>query len=151
MKLWPSMFDEACRKQMIARLRSLTPESQRLWGRMTAPQMIAHLSDQMLHCVGEGAPQPRPGVLRWPPVRFAAIYLLHWPKGQIKGPPEAFATKPTSWEQDVAGLESLIERFAARDLSESWPDHALFGHMTGRRWAVFVHKHFDHHFRQFGV
>ncbi len=72
-------------------------------------------------------------------------------QGRIKGPPEAFTTKPKSWEKDVGELETLLARFAARDPRESWPDHALFGHMTGRDWGVFVHKHFDHHLRQFGA
>lgn len=151
MKIWPSMFDDERRTAMVTRLRSLMPEKERRWGRMTAPQMVAHLSDQMRHCLGEGTPKPRAGVLRWPPVRFAAIYLLPWPKGKIKGPPEAFLTPPTSWAADVAELEALLQRFAASDPNSAWPDHALFGHMTGRRWGVFVHKHFDHHFRQFGV
>jgi hypothetical protein len=132
--VWASMFDDTRRHRMIERLRNLTPDNERRWGRMSAPQMIAHLSDQMRHCLGEGAPKPRPGVLRWAPVRFAAIYLLPWPKGRIKGPPEAFATSPTVWEDDLVKLENLVERFAAQDPDKPWPEHALFGHMTGRRW-----------------
>ena len=92
-----------------------------------------------------------PGPLRWLPVRLASIYLLPWPKGRIKGPPEAFVTQPKSWERDVRELEALLERFAARDLRDTWPDHALFGRMRARDWGVFVHKHFDHHLRQFGA
>jgi hypothetical protein len=117
---------------------------------MSAPQMIAHLTDQMHHCLGDIPVAPRPGKLRLAPVRYAAIYLLPWPKGRIKGPPEAFVTQPSSWESDVAALESLLERFAVRDEERSWPEHALFGHMSGRDWGVFVYKHFDHHLRQFG-
>lgn len=151
MRIWPSMFDDACRHKMIRRLRKLTPETERRWGRMTAPQMIAHLSDQMRHTLGDVPIRTRRGPLRLPPVRFASIYLLPWPKGRIKGPAEAFVTKPGSWAQDIAELEKLIERFAANHDRENWPHHALFGHMTARRWGVFVHKHFDHHLRQFAV
>ena len=151
MKIWRSMFDDSCRRVMLARLLSLTPDSQRHWGRMSAPQMIAHLTDQMHHVLGDEAVAARPGPLRWPPVRLASIYLLPWPKGRIKGPPEAFVTQPKSWERDVRELEALLERFAARDLKNTWPDHALFGRMSARNWGVFVHKHFDHHLRQFGA
>ena len=48
-----SMFDTDCREQMLARLHRLTPESRRRRGRMSAPQMIAHLSDQMRHALGD--------------------------------------------------------------------------------------------------
>jgi hypothetical protein len=145
------MFDDACRQAIVARLHRLSPNTRRRWGRMTAPQMIAHLSDQMRHTLGDESVAARQGAVRWPPIRFAAIYLIPWPKGRIKGPPEAFVTKPTDWEKDMAGLEALICRFAECSTQERWPDHALFGHMTRRRWGVFVHKHFDHHLRQFGV
>jgi hypothetical protein len=151
MKIWHSLFDDSCRCVMLTRLRSLAPNSQRRWGRMSAPQMVAHLTDQMHHILGDSSVEARPGFLRWPPVRYASIYLLPWPKGRIKGPPEAFTTQPTSWEADVRQLELLLERFATRKGERDWLDHALFGHMSGRDWGVFVHKHFDHHLRQFGA
>jgi hypothetical protein len=149
--IWRSMFDDSCRTKMLARLHSLQPESPRRWGRMTAPQMVSHLTDQMHHALGDSPVQARRGALRWPPVRYASIYLLPWPKGRIKGPPEAFTTRPALWETDVAGLESQLERFAAQGPAGDWPQHALFGHMSGADWGVFVHKHFDHHLRQFGA
>jgi hypothetical protein len=149
--IWRSMFDETCRQKMIGRLRSLTPDSPRRWGRMTAPQMIAHLTDQMRHALEDAPVQPRSGPLRLSPVRWASIYLVPWPKGRIQGPSEAFVTQPASWPSDVAALETLLERFVARGPDSPWPEHALMGRMSGRDWGVFVHKHFDHHFRQFGA
>lgn len=151
MAVWPTMFDESCRRRMQERLRRLAPDSRRQWGRMTAPQMVAHLTDQMRHCLGDIPVEARPGLLRLPPVRFASIYLIPWPKGRIKGPPEAFVSEPADWKSDVEQLSALLERFAGRDQKGAWPAHALFGPMSGRDWGVFVHKHFDHHFRQFSV
>lgn len=147
---WRSMFDHTCREQMLARLRRLTPDSPRRWGRMTAPQMIAHLTDQMHHALGDSPVAARPGILRWRAVKYASIYILPWPKGRIKGPREAFVSEPTTWSADIAALEELIQRFVAHDQGGSWPEHALMGQMNGRDWGVFVHKHFDHHLRQFG-
>jgi hypothetical protein len=148
---WRSMFDESCRMALLARLGRLEPDAPRRWGRMTAPEMVAHLIDQMHHALGDSAVQARPGPLRWLPVKYASIYLVPWPKGRIQGPPEAFRTRPTAWPADVAGLVELVERFATLGPGGRWPDHALFGHMSGSDWGVFIHKHFDHHFRQFGV
>lgn len=151
MKIWRSMFDDSCREKILNRIRSLNPQAKARWGKMDAPRMIAHLTDQMHHVLGDSAPRPRRGVLRWPPVRYASIYLAAWPKGRIKGPAEAFVTKPTSWEADVKELERLIGRFAARSQETDWPEHALFGPMSRRDWGVFCHKHFDYHLRQFGA
>lgn len=151
MPFWRSVFDDSCRRRLAARLESLRPDSPRRWGRMNARQMVAHLSDQMRHALGDSPVQARPGPLRWNLVRWLTIYLVPWPKGRIQGPPEAFATPPKDWHKDVAGLLKLLERFAARGPQADWPDHALLGPMSGRDWGVFVHKHFDHHLRQFGA
>ena len=151
MSFWKNVRDDSTREAILNRIRSLNPDSPRQWGKMTAPQMIAHLSDQMRHTMGDVPVTTKPGALRLAPVRFLAIYVLAWPKGRVQGPPEAFVTKPGSWEADIAGLVRIVERFAEQDESAQWPDHILFGHMTGRDWGVFIHKHFDHHLRQFGV
>lgn len=146
-----TMFDKASQAYVIDRIRRLSPEASRRWGRMTAPQMIVHLTDQMRHTLGDATAASQAGPLRNPLVRYLAIYWLPWPKGRIKGPPEAFVSKPTTWDADVAALIDLVNRFVERGPSGVWPDHALFGHMSGKTWGVFCHKHFNHHLTQFGV
>jgi len=145
------MFDKDTQAQLIDRIRLLRPDATRRWGRMTAPQMIAHLNDQMRHTLGDAVAAGRPGPLRNPLIRHLVIYWVPWPRGRIKGPPEAFVSKPTTWEADVATLIDLVNRFVERGPAGEWPDHALFGHMTGKRWGVFCHKHFNHHLTQFGA
>ena len=112
--------------------------------------MVAHLTDQMSHCLGDRPCTPVPGILRWSLVRHASIYWIPWPKGKVKGPPDAFVTQPADWETDVANLIGLLERFGARDPAGDWPEHGLFGRMKGVDWGFFCYKHFDHHLRQFG-
>ena len=151
MRIWRSLHDDSCRRAIVERFRKLRPDAKARWGRMDAPRMVAHLTDQMRHCLGDSPVAAKRSPLRWPPVRWLSIYVIPWPRGRIHGPPEAFTTRPTSWDSDVEGLLALVERFAARDRQADWPDHALFGRMTGRSWGVFVHKHFDYHLRQFGA
>lgn len=146
-----TMFDPATHGEVLNRIRRLRPDAQRRFGRMTAPQMVAHLTDQMHHTLGDASVQPQPGLLRLGPVRHAVIYWLPWPKGRVNGPPEAFVTQPAEWEADIATLIGLVDRFVARGPGGQWPEHAFFGPMTGKDWGVFCHKHFNHHLSQFGV
>lgn len=146
-----TMFDNATRAEVCERIRRLRPDAQRRWGRMTAPQMIAHLTDQMHHTLGDATTAPRPGVLRNPLVRYLVIYWLPWPKGRVKGPPEAFITQPTTWDADIQTLISLLDRLVEQQSSTDWPEHAFLGRMTSKDWGVFCHKHFNHHLSQFGV
>ena len=146
-----TMFDKATYTEVLNRIRQLRPDAVRRFGRMTAPQMVAHLSDQMRHTLGDAKARPRSGPLRNRLARYLVIYWLPWPKGRIKGPPEAFVTQPTSWEADIEMLIGLVDRFVSRGPGGEWPEHAMFGRMTGKDWGVFCHKHFNHHLSQFGV
>jgi hypothetical protein len=147
----PTLFDPPTRAALLARLRRLTPDAPRRWGRMDAPRMVAHLSDQMRHTLGDTLCRPVPSLLRFAPLRHAAIHWIPWPRGRVQGPPDAFVTPPADWAADLEALVALVERVGARDPAGPWPAHALFGPMTGRDWGVFCHKHVDHHLRQFGV
>jgi hypothetical protein len=147
----PTLFDAHDRAVILSRIHRLAPETRRRWGRMSAGQMVAHLSDQMRHALGDARCRPVPGLLRNRLARWAAIYWLPWPRGRIKGPPDAFATLPAAWPSDLAALVDLVERFGEREPSGEWPPHGLFGPMTGRDWGHFCHKHLDHHLTQFGV
>lgn len=79
------------------------------------------------------------------------MFWVPWPRGRAKGPPEAFLTQPAAWADDLQALERLVERFAAAEGRTVWPEHALFGPMTGPMWARFSYRHFDYHLRQFGA
>jgi hypothetical protein len=144
------MFDPACHARIVARLRSLEPDAPARWGKMNAPRMIAHLTDQMTHTLGDVPVKPIPGPMRLPFVGHAIIYWIPWPKGRAKGPPEAFVTQPAEWDSDRARLESLLQRLVERGPGGTWPEHAKFGKMSGKDWGAFCAKHFDHHLRQFG-
>ena len=145
-----TMFDRDCRGELLNRLRRLTPDRPAQWGRMSAPQMLAHLGDQMRSTLGECPCAPMPSPLRRPVIRELVLYWLPWPKARVEGPPETFRTQPTTWAADLAEIEALIERFAARGPRDAWPEHPLFGPMSGRAWGVFCYRHFDHHLHQFG-
>lgn len=146
-----SILDASRRQVLVGRFRRLRPDTPARWGRMTAPQMVTHLSDQIRHTLGDTHAAQRPGPLRWPLIKQAALYWVPWPKGRIQGPPEAFVTRPTTWPADLAGLEALIERFVAQDDCPDWPEHPFFGPMSRRAWGCFCYRHFDYHLRQFGA
>ena len=146
-----TILDPAARQALLTRFRHLQPGAAPRWGRMTAQQMLAHLSDQMRHTLGDARAAPRLGPLRWPILRQLAMLWLPWPHGYAKGPPEAFLTRPTTWEADLATFVELIDRFVQQEQRTEWPEHAIFGPMTRRTWGLFCHRHFDYHLRQFGA
>jgi hypothetical protein len=145
------MFDLEVRIVFQRRIRSLTPDAQRRWGKMTASQMVCHLADQLRIALGLLPTQPIGGVLRYSPMKQLVIDVLPWPKGRIQGPPEAFTSTPDRWEDDVAALLGLLDAFGGRGEQETWAPHPNFGRMSGALWGRLTCRHFDHHLTQFGV
>lgn len=146
-----TMFNREYRVELLRRLRRLDPDRAAQWGRMTAPQMLAHLGDQMRLTMGEYPCVPMPSPLRRPVIRELVLYWLPWPNARVQGPPEMFTTRPRIWAADLATVEALVEHLAVRAPRGAWPEHPLFGRMSGRAWGVFCYRHFDHHLRQFGA
>jgi hypothetical protein len=75
---------------------------------MNAPQMLAHISDQLRMALGEIPARNGSGMMSVWPVNYLMIYVVPWPHG-AKGPFEAFTTKA----EDM-GLRSRSARCADR-------------------------------------
>jgi hypothetical protein len=144
------MFDPSTRQRFQRRIDGLASDSQRQWGKMSVNQMVCHLSDQLRLALGELSGRPVPGPMRFAPIRRVAIDYLPWPHG-AKSPRESFTTQPVGLQSDISSLRTLLERFGSRESQRDWPEHPLFGTMSGPLWARLTCKHFDHHLRQSGV
>jgi hypothetical protein len=146
----PTLFDDAARADLRARIERLTPDRRPLWGRMDAGRMIVHLTAQLRAGLGELACAPRKTPLNNWLMRRLIVYVLPWPRGSPTAP-EFMAQPAATWDQDFAALRAAIDRFAARGPGGPWAEHPAFGPLTGRMWGVLAWRHLDHHLRQFGL
>jgi hypothetical protein len=137
------------------RLRALRPDSKRRWGRMSAHQMVCHLSDGYRIMTGErntrlaATPLPRT-VMKW-----IALYApIPWPADIPTTPDldqDCDGTRPADFDADVAKLEQLLGTFAADRRHFGGRVHPLFGRMSESAWLRWAYLHADHHLRQFGL
>jgi Protein of unknown function (DUF1569) len=146
---------EPFRAELIRRLKTVQPASQRRWGRMTAHQMVCHVGDCCRMATGEKRVRPASGVLHRTVVKWIALYApLQWRPGLVTSPEvdqEGEGTHPGEFAADVANVEQLLDTLIARDPGAPWPDHPIFGRMSRRAWLRWAYLHTDHHLRQFGV
>jgi hypothetical protein len=141
-------------REIVRRIQAVRPDDQRRWGRMSAHQMVCHLSDACRMATGDvpvrdiAVPVPR-AAMRW-----LALYMpLRWRSGHVTVPEidqEIDGTCPGDFAADVAALISGIQTLAARR-GVTWPRHPVFGHMSEGQWLRWGYLHTDHHLRQFGV
>jgi hypothetical protein len=146
-----SLRDERARAEIVVRIGNLTPESECLWGGMSPARVLTHLADAMRLAFLEGEVRTSNADAPFASRRREWIHERPWPKGKAKSPPEGFQTSPTDWETDRELLLDLVERFANSPAQLLAGSHPMFGEMKEEDWDVLMHKHVDHHLRQFGV
>jgi len=143
---------EAPRQQEIReRVARLSPENRAAWGRMSAPQMVCHLTDSLKMALGDLPCATKKLPIRYPPLKQFIIYVAPFPKSAPTAP-ELLARPPATWQADVAELQALVDRLVARGREATpWPEHPAFGKLSRRAWGVLTYRHIDHHLRQFGA
>ena len=146
----------ADKKELLARLQSVSPASARRWGKMSAHQAICHLSDAFRLYMGLRAARPLP--IPYPRVvlKWTALWApIPWPRGFKTAPEmdqEAEGTRPTVFEEDVRALQRLVDRFTRQPRDFEWAQsHPHFGKMSETEWMRLAYLHVDHHLRQFGA
>jgi hypothetical protein len=140
--------------EVLRRLRAVRPDSERRWGRMSAHQMICHLSDAFRVVVDQKPVSMATGFPQRTVVKWAALYLpVPWPAGILTRPEidqELAGTKPSEFGADVAGLEALVDRVIGQIGALDGRVHPIFGSMSETAWLRWGYLHMDHHLRQFG-
>lgn len=146
-----SLWNPDSRRELVDRLGRLTPDTQARWGRMSAPQMLAHLIDWMRMASGElQVVAWHRRHLRRTPLKQLLIYWIPIPKG-VPTAPELIKRAVTDWTGECAAMCRYIDSYEARDPTLAWPEHPAFGNLTTSAWGVLGYRHTDHHLRQFGV
>lgn len=145
-----SMHSEIDRRVLKERVRRLTPATAAKWGRMNAPQMVAHLTNAMRMATGDLEVSGKRHPARLFPLKQLLIYLLPMPKN-VPTARELISRVPEPIDGEIEAFSAAVDEFAARPRDYAWPAHPLFGAMSRRDWGALAYRHCDHHLRQFGV
>lgn len=150
----PNVFSSDVCGEIIGRVDRLTPDTQRLWGKMDVAQMLAHLcvTYEMIY---EPERHKKPGVLMRTVLKFAAKPIVTSEKSYGKNKPTAAPFKIVSkrdFEVEKARLVDYIRRTQALGEAEFEGRESMsFGALTATEWNNMMYKHLDHHLSQFGV
>jgi hypothetical protein len=148
-----NLFNQKDYDALILRINSITPLSERLWGKMEVNQMVVHLKDQLDIALGnKPATAQGPLILRTLLGRRLALYILPWRKGKEKTPREMDAMANgiivTEFESDKHLLFIRLEEFVA---ANGFAAHPFFGKISNKDWGRLAWKHINHHLLQFGA
>jgi uncharacterized protein DUF1569 len=148
-----NLFEPATVEEVKGRMAQLRPDSERLWGKMSPAQAMAHCSAGIEMAVGERNP---------PRMLIGRLVGRLAKKSMIvneKPMPRNAGTEKSLIVDDGRDLGAerqrlmgLIDRFAAvgPGICTRHP-HFFFGPLTPEEWAALMYQHLDHHLRQFQV
>jgi hypothetical protein len=148
-----SIRNEAERSELLRRLNRLTGNEVPLWGKMTCDQMLSHLV-QGAELPLEASVPERSTFMSRNLIKYLVLHVLPIPKEvkvsaemnqQEKGRP------PQGFTADREILAELLTRVGTLSDDHRCLNHPMFGKMNARQWGLIIHKHTDHHLKQFGV
>ncbi|MEW6652300.1 MAG: DUF1569 domain-containing protein [Bacteroidota bacterium] len=147
-----TLFQKEVVEEIYGRINKLTPQTQKVWGKMNVEQMLAHCSVGIKSASGELVLQS-PIFLRLigSMLKFQTTNEKPFSKGSpthqkfIIGSTEGF-------EKEKQILFALIQKFHDGGEAKCTSNpHAFFSKLTPTRWGSLMYKHIDHHLRQFGI
>ncbi len=145
-----SIYDKAENAQIITRIKSLTPSSKAIWGKMSVDQMMKHTNDAMLVAFGEKTLK----------INFLMRFLGRMMKNKVfnsefqkNSPtaPEFMYKENFNFETVQKELIHNFSRFASGHDSIKVTDHPFWGKMSFEDWNKLTWNHMDHHLKQFGA
>lgn len=147
----PSLFESVDREAIQKRLTELEPDAARQWGTMTPAQMLAHCAAALeLATSDQPTKQVLLGKLLAPFVRGAVLGDKPFSQNSPTDP-RLRITSACDFATERERLRTVVDRFV-----KAGPDrlgrqlHVFFGKLSGDEWGRLMHKHVDHHLRQFG-
>ena len=147
-----SLWNEVDRRNILARVEKLAPNMKPMWGRMSAAQTVAHMADWFRMAIGAIRVESKNTIMRFTPLKQLLIYALPFPRN-LPTAPELLKSEPGVWTGDTRDLKDLVRRAVQKhtDKNAKWPNHPIFGSISGDDWGVLAYRHTDHHLKQFGL
>lgn len=145
-----NIFDPAVKAEIVARIETLTPGSERRWGKMDVAQMLAHLQMPMGVAIGSHTLNANPLLKLIMPLFKKALYdEKPWKPGLPTDKTFIKTGLAFDFETEKKKLLEMIAGFIEENMRND--KHPLFGRLTKEQWSRATWKHLDHHLKQFGA
>ena|ERR1051326_8739608 len=141
-------------KNFSAQLRSLDPAAKGKWGKMNAQQMVEHLTDSTR--VATGKEYQKKELTEEQTEKARKFFLSDKPFRENTTnhllPVEPYAIRNSSMENAIKEFDDEVKEFFSlfNDLART-TINPFAGEFNFEQWVQLLHKHFQHHARQFGL
>ncbi len=142
-------YDSTNYNGLLKRLNNINPNSERIWGEMSASQMLHHLN----LAIGSGLGYyTLPDVSTFMSRGFNQFLILNVLK---RFPIGAQTAKPLKviesfdFEMEKKQLKEILTKAYNSKTDDDWSKHTYFGKMKRKDYGKLIMIHCNHHFQQF--
>jgi len=149
----PNIFSKTVCDELIGRINKLEADTPPKWGKMTAPQMLAHCN--VTYEMAYTDKHPKPNLfMRFILKSFVKnIVVSEKPyKHNSQTAPAFLITDSRDFDVERKRLIEYLDKtqqLGAENFNNK-PSHS-FGKLSVEEWNNMFYKHLDHHLTQFGV
>lgn len=148
-----NIFEGNTTQELVDRVNNLKPETERLWGKMTVDQMLAHCNVAYDMTFTDKYKRPN-AIARFFIRTFVKPTTCGDKPYKKNGPtaPEFIIKDKRNFEAEKKILIDYLNK--THDLGKSYFDgkeNMSFGVLSQQEWSNLFYKHLDHHLNQFGV
>ena len=145
-----NLFDPTVKIEIIDRINKLTSQSERLWGKMDAAQMLAHVQVPIGVAFGTTTVKGNWLMKLILPLFKKNLYdEKPWKQGLSTDKTFIMTGQSKDFEKEKTALLDMVSRFSEPTMINE--KHPVFGKLTKEQWSKATWKHLDHHLKQFGV
>lgn len=151
-----SLFNKSDYDSIVSRINKLSADSNNLWGKMTANEMLCHVTDPFRDVMNTRNTKPAiPGFLR-PIAKKFIITAKPWKPNLAtlklyRQGENGNGTKPTDFDNDKQALLDFMKKFSNVEKNYEFGAHGGLGKLSRDENGFLMWKHLDHHLRSFGV
>lgn len=147
-----TVLDPAAREALKVRIRSLLPDARAGWGKMDVHRMVEHCVVWNEWVLGRRKLRLKQN--------FMGKLIGKWVLRRALRPGQPFDKGVPAGALEVKRTQGEFDAMRQRwmDLMDGYASfhnpafmHDFFGTMSDEEIGIFVHKHMDHHLRQFGA
>lgn len=148
-----NIFTIETTNEIIARIHTLTNETQALWGKMHVAQMLAHCSVSYETIYTNKHPKPN-AFVKFILKKFVKKYVVNekpYKKSSQTAPYFIIADERDFETEKKKLIDYILKTQELGENAFEGKESVSFGSMTKNEWNNMLYKHLDHHLSQFGV
>ena len=151
-----SIYHAPAKEELFRRIEKLTPAAKGRWGKLSAPQMLRHLSEANRMALGEFDMPDRSTFLTRTVIKWMFLNGIKPPgreKGNIQTFPEVDIVKSGVATDDLEDEKTRYKLSVQKIINTPalHMRHTVFGKMSREDWGHLAYAHADYHLTQFNL